>query len=104
MGTKHFGMVSVSGRRRVPCPAASKKAFNLNLPNLRGWQESPLPTPILVIVYERIIHDYLNALNVDGECHLLNIGLPLLSAPAAGESAVAMSCQVSNIRRSEEMT
>src|SRR5579863_65820 len=27
MGTRHFGMVSVRGRNRVPCPAASKKAF-----------------------------------------------------------------------------
>src|SRR5258708_18995462 len=35
IGTRHLGTESVIGRKRVPCPPASKKAFNVRSPDLK---------------------------------------------------------------------
>src|SRR5271156_132278 len=87
IGTRHLGTEFVRGRRRVPWPPASKKAFTVwprarnilrisDRCRLRKRQESPSRACVFVTVDERIVHDNLGALAVEGDDQ--NIGLHLL--------------------------
>src|ERR1700691_4060561 len=83
IGSRHLGTESVRGRRRVPWPPASKKAFKVwpqdrsvgwisDSCRLRKRQESPSCAGVLVMVDEGIIHDDLGALSVESNRHLLH--------------------------------
>src|SRR5580700_9308137 len=88
IGTRHLGTESVRGRRRVPWPPASKKAFKVwprarnilrisDRCRLRKRQERPSRSRTFIPVDERIVYDNLGALAVEGDdqnirLHLLN--------------------------------
>src|SRR5271155_1638182 len=83
IGTRHLGTELVRGRRRVPWPPASRKAFKVwprarniwqisDRCRLRKRQERPSRSRMFVTVDERIVHDDLGALAVEGKGHLLH--------------------------------
>src|SRR5229473_7498006 len=85
IGRRHLGMLSVKGRRRVPRPAARRKAFiNLRASCRNGvepsrWSkdrrtgnEGPAGCGAFVAVDEGIIDDQLCTLKIKTESHLPN--------------------------------
>src|SRR5271168_1372794 len=83
IGSRHFGTEFVRGRRRVPWPPASRKAFKVwprarnilrisDRCRLRKRQERPSCSRMFVTVDKRIVHDDLGALAIEGKGHLLH--------------------------------
>src|SRR5215471_15694641 len=91
IGRRHFGVVSVNGRRRVPCPPASRKAFMNVAQLIRTFagglsrtlrrrpfasllccdrRKSPAHSTVLIAVDEGVIGDNLSALKVKFKSHL----------------------------------
>src|SRR6266576_2563403 len=77
MGSRHLGTASVRGRKRLPLPAAKRKAFfmgsagplqrNLGACTPKG----PLRGTILILINERIVDQYARTVEIESKTHLL---------------------------------
>src|ERR1051326_316506 len=86
MGTRHFGILSVMGRNRVPLPAARRNAFigfaayqECLLSNrLAGdvWNKGPTTSAAFVPTDKRIVHDCMCALQIKAKSHFVVVVLP----------------------------
>src|SRR5580704_5647962 len=82
IGTRHLGSLSVRGRRRVPSPAASRKAFTqsswisgeASLSGLHKANRDKRPTraALLIAINKGIVNDGLCSLEVETQSHFVN--------------------------------